>query len=883
MLIIIHQNLLPLPPSSSLQSLYVGGASFADTLPRAGLSYADLVWRWAERAGDDVAIRYWPPAADSSGGGDGGWAAASEVVGGVGGAGRGEGGGEHDPPPSRLVPVEDDAAVLRLVADAGRSEAAPLRVLLLPAASAGGTAGAGGGLRSTPPLGGVLEAGGGGGGATAAAASPGLLPPASPPPDGLTPEEWADGESFFFAAGTTSGGATSATAATTAAATPTPPSTSASTPPAVDEQEKAAVEAVEDLAWEDSLRACLARAARVSAWAHAQAAGQAALAAAGGGGPSLSGHPPLLKQQAQPPPPDAWWPPSAADTDAALASWPSSSAGDYAGAGEDDGDGAALLGAVAAAAVGAADWGGGGGGAGGGPQAGPPPPSPPGPPPAWAAAGAAHPAPPAPLPIPGRGAGGGGAWEAGAPSSPATPAPPLPLDPLSDHGVGSAGAGLPTHISIFGTPDGGGAGGGEAGGSPLGTAGGVTAAARAARAGILAGGAGASSRLGSAARPAPPPPPPAADPPAAPVPSVRAAVHRVPASSLRTLRRLGTGAFGEVALCACPVFGPVAVKWLKDRAHTVLPPSDGEAEGGARRGAGGSSFWREASMLAGLNHQNTLRFFAVAVADGWGGGGATAGTPLPSRPAHRAPIVGILTEHCAGGSLAAYLRRREGPPPPTSPASSRRAARPAPPPGTIPLRLRAALALGAARGLAYLHAMRVVHLDLKPENLLLDAPLAWGDDEGEGGQSVKKPRAVRWPRVKVADFGLARVRWAPKGDAAASAYVAPLATLAGTLPYMAPELVADPGHVSDRADVWSLGVVMWELAVRCPPHADLGPSAIVAGLMSRTLTLADAIPPWIEPAWVDLMEACWEVVAADRPTAAAVAARLGEIVGDAVI
>jgi len=89
---------------------------------------------------------------------------------------------------------------------------------------------------------------------------------------------------------------------------------------------------------------------------------------------------------------------------------------------------------------------------------------------------------------------------------------------------------------------------------------------------------------------------------------------------------------------------------------------------------------------------------------------------------------------------------------------------------------------------------------------------------------------------------------------------------------MAPELVADPAHVGSAADVYSLGVVLWELATRAPPHGGLGPSHILSGLMGGTLVLPS--PPWVEPAWRGLVEDCMEVVPAGRSTAAAVAARL---------
>jgi serine/threonine protein kinase len=57
----------------------------------------------------------------------------------------------------------------------------------------------------------------------------------------------------------------------------------------------------------------------------------------------------------------------------------------------------------------------------------------------------------------------------------------------------------------------------------------------------------------------------------------------------------------------------------------------------------------------------------------------------------------------------------------------------------------------------------------------------------------------------------------------------------GTLPYMAPELVSDPMRVSEKADVWSLGMVLWEMLTLQVPFGDLTPQQIVAGLMVGNL------------------------------------------------
>jgi predicted Ser/Thr protein kinase len=87
--------------------------------------------------------------------------------------------------------------------------------------------------------------------------------------------------------------------------------------------------------------------------------------------------------------------------------------------------------------------------------------------------------------------------------------------------------------------------------------------------------------------------------------------------------------------------------------------------------------------------------------------------------------------------------------------------------------------------LQYAHDMGIVHRDIKPENVLLD----------------------RNGRVKIADFGLAKL---VKPGAADSSLTLAGSTM-GTPKYMAPEQMDHPGEVDHRADIYSLGVVFYEM------------------------------------------------------------------------
>ena len=87
--------------------------------------------------------------------------------------------------------------------------------------------------------------------------------------------------------------------------------------------------------------------------------------------------------------------------------------------------------------------------------------------------------------------------------------------------------------------------------------------------------------------------------------------------------------------------------------------------------------------------------------------------------------------------------------------------------------------------LQYAHDHGIVHRDVKPENILLD---------GDGG-------------VKIADFGLAKL----VGSPAAVVALTGSQQVLGTLRYMAPEQLDRPLEVDHRADIYSLGVVLYEM------------------------------------------------------------------------
>ncbi|XP_065214283.1 mitogen-activated protein kinase kinase kinase 11 isoform X2 [Planococcus citri] len=149
-------------------------------------------------------------------------------------------------------------------------------------------------------------------------------------------------------------------------------------------------------------------------------------------------------------------------------------------------------------------------------------------------------------------------------------------------------------------------------------------------------------------------------------------------------------------------------------------------------------------------------------------------------------------------------------------------------------------AIQIARGMDYLHnraRIPVIHRDLKSSNVLLKEPIE-NDD-------------LQFKTLKITDFGLAREMNHTTTMSAA-----------GTYAWMAPEVISKSQY-STSSDVWSYGVVLWELLTGETPYKDINPYAVAYGVGMNKLTLP--IPTTCPQAFRDLMEVCWSPDPHKRP------------------
>ncbi|KAL6769353.1 hypothetical protein ACKKBG_A30675 [Auxenochlorella protothecoides x Auxenochlorella symbiontica] len=323
------------------------------------------------------------------------------------------------------------------------------------------------------------------------------------------------------------------------------------------------------------------------------------------------------------------------------------------------------------------------------------------------------------------------------------------------------------------------------------------------------------------------------------------------AEDVTLVRFLGSGGYGDVYLGrwhSCEV----AVK--------CLAPSlffQGGDTGRVNRAAI-ADLIREADMLGSMRHPNIVWVYGLVLpelAGAAGGDGATPGArelldAIAARAFSAAALPGALrppalvAEYMAGGSLKGALARHAD--------------------MVAGVATRVMLAMDTAKGMAYLHAKNIIHFDLKSGNLLL-------------GYRDKRPVC------KVADFGLSKQK--------VDTYVSGVTSQRGTLPYTAPEVIRTPNRVTEKADVFSFGVIMWELWTGREPYENLNYHALMHQLAMPDSHVRPPLPgapdwdvpgeapPELAPGWRVLLEKCWADDPDERPSFPDIVKELRNMVG----
>ncbi|KJH52408.1 kinase domain protein [Dictyocaulus viviparus] len=137
-----------------------------------------------------------------------------------------------------------------------------------------------------------------------------------------------------------------------------------------------------------------------------------------------------------------------------------------------------------------------------------------------------------------------------------------------------------------------------------------------------------------------------------------------------------------------------------------------------------------------------------------------------------------------------------------------------------------------AEGMEYLHKNKVIHRDLKSPNILFDE------------MNV----------VKICDFGTSHHQKKQNST---------VMSFCGTVSWMAPEMIKKQ-PCCEKVDVYSYGVVLWELLTREQPYKNINQMAIIYGVGSNNLSLPipDSTPDGLKM----LMRQCWSITPRNRPS-----------------
>lgn len=220
-----------------------------------------------------------------------------------------------------------------------------------------------------------------------------------------------------------------------------------------------------------------------------------------------------------------------------------------------------------------------------------------------------------------------------------------------------------------------------------------------------------------------------------------------------------------------------------------------------------ASFQQEVAVWQKLDHPNVTKFVGASM------GTSNLKVPLNNSSSNVQPSRAccVVVEYIPGGTLKQFLirnRRRK-----------------------LAFKVVIELALGLARGMSYLHSKKIVHRDVKTENMLLDTQRT----------------------VKIADFGVARVEAQNPKD---------MTGATGTIGYMAPE-VLDGKPYDHKCDVYSFGICLWEIYCCAMPYADLSFTEVSSSIVAQNLR--PQIPRCCPSSLANIMKRCWDGHPEKRP------------------
>lgn len=178
----------------------------------------------------------------------------------------------------------------------------------------------------------------------------------------------------------------------------------------------------------------------------------------------------------------------------------------------------------------------------------------------------------------------------------------------------------------------------------------------------------------------------------------------------------------------------------------------------------------------------------------------------------------MVMEHLSGEDLADMLRQRN----------------------QIPVREAVGYVLEACEALAEAHSQGIVHRDLKPGNLFL----------------ARQPD--RRSIVKVLDFGISKVA---EGQ---DSKLTKTEAVIGTPYYMSPDQLVSSKHVDHRTDIWSMGVILYEmLSGRLPFEADTLPEIVALILQNKPTPIQELVPD-LPTSVAEAVHRCLATMPSDR-------------------